>query len=70
MKYLFTFLSGNGLAAADNGNYFNAFIGFDTGSIPATMLDFSGPTPWFLIYVLLTTIVVIFGVEKGIEHAI
>lgn len=69
MKYLFTFLSGNGLAAADNGNYFNAFIGFDAGSIPATMLDFSGPTPWFLIYVLLTTIVVIFGVEKGIEKA-
>ena len=47
MKYLFTFLSGNGLAAADNGKYFNAFIGFDAGSIPATMLDFSGPTPWF-----------------------
>ena len=33
------------------------------------MLDFSGPTPWFLIYVILTTAVVAFGVEKGIEKA-
>ncbi len=69
MKYLVTFLIGNGLTAADNGGFFNDFIGFDAGSIPATMLDFSGPTPWFLIYVLLTTVVVIFGVEKGIEKA-
>ena len=69
MKYLVTFLTGNGLTAADNGGFFNDFIGFDAGSIPATMLDFSGPTPWFLIYVLLTTVVVIFGVEKGIEKA-
>ncbi len=69
MKYLITFLTGNGLTAADNGGFFNDFIGFDAGSIPATMLDFSGPTPWFLIYVLLTTVVVIFGVEKGIEKA-
>lgn len=69
MKYLVTFLTGNGLTAADNGGFFNDFIGFDAGSIPTTMLDFSGPTPWFLIYVLLTTVVVIFGVEKGIEKA-
>lgn len=69
MKYLFTFLTGNAAAAADNGGFFSAFTGFDAGSIPATMLDFSGPTPWFLIYVLLTTAVVIFGVEKGIEKA-
>ena len=69
MKYLVTFLTGNGLTAADNGGFFYDFIGFDAGSIPATMLDFSGPTPWFLIYVLLTTVVVIFGVEKGIEKA-
>ena len=69
MKYLFTFLTGSAQASADGGDYFNAFIGFDAGSIPATMLDFSGPTPWFLIYVLLTAVVVIFGVEKGIEKA-
>ena len=68
-KYLFTFLTGNGAAAADNGPFFNNFTGYNTGSIVSTMLDFSGPTPWFLIYTLLTTVVVIFGVEKGIEKA-
>lgn len=69
MHYLVTFLTGNGLNAADGGNFFSGFIGFDAGSIPATMLNFSGPTPWFLIYVILTTAVVAFGVEKGIEKA-
>ena len=69
IKYLFTFLTGNALTAADGGDFFSGFIGFDAGSIPATMLDFSGPTPWFLIYVILTTAVVAFGVEKGIEKA-
>ena len=69
IKYLVTFLTGNALAAADGGDFFSGFIGFDAGSIPATMLDFSGPTPWFLIYVILTTAVVAFGVEKGIEKA-
>ena len=51
-KYLFTFLTGNGAAAADNGPFFNNFTGYNTGSIVSTMLDFSGPTPWFLIYTL------------------
>ena len=69
IKYLVTFLTGNALTAADGGDFFSGFIGFDAGSIPATMLDFSGPTPWFLIYVILTTAVVAFGVEKGIEKA-
>ena len=69
MHYLVTFLTGNGLNAADGGDFFSGFIGFDAGSIPATMLDFSGPTPWFLIFVILTTAVVAFGVEKGIEKA-
>lgn len=69
IHYLVTFLTGNGLNAADGGNFFSGFIGFDAGSIPATMLNFSGPTPWFLIYVILTTAVVAFGVEKGIEKA-
>ena len=44
-KYLFTFLTGNGAAAADNGPFFNNFTGYNTGSIVSTMLDFSGPTP-------------------------
>lgn len=69
MKYLFEFVSGGAMATADGGDYFNSFIGFDAGSIASTMLDFSGPTPWFLIFVLLTALVVIFGVEKGIERA-
>ncbi|MFR3787627.1 sodium-dependent transporter [Agathobaculum desmolans] len=69
MKYLFTFVTGQGMTAADNGGFFDSFIGFDAGSLTATMLDFSGPTPWFLLFVLATTVVVIFGVEKGIERA-
>lgn len=69
MKYLVTFITGNGLNAADGGNFFNNFIGFDAGSIADTMIHFSGPTPWFLIYALITAVVVGFGVEKGIEKA-
>ena len=69
MKYLFTFLSGGALDAADGGDFFGSFIGFDTGSVFGTMFHFAGPTPWFLIFVLLTSVVVIFGVEKGIEKA-
>ncbi len=69
IKYLVTFLTGNSLNAADGGDFFNNFIGFDAGSISATMFDFNGPTPWFLIYVILTTVVVALGVEKGIEKA-
>ena len=69
MKYLFEFVSDGAMATADGGDYFNSFIGFDAGSIASTMLDFSGPTPWFLFFVLLTALVVIFGVEKGIERA-
>lgn len=69
IKYLFAFISGNALATADGGDYFNNFIGFNTGSLGSTMLNFAGPTPWFILFVLLTTIVVIAGVEKGIEKA-
>ena len=69
MKYLWTFLSGGALEAADNGGFFSRFISFDAGSLPATMLNFSGPTPWFVLFVLITGLVVIFGVQKGIENA-
>ena len=69
IKYLFAFVSGNALAAADGGDYFNDFIGFNAGSLGSTMLNFSGPTPWFILFVFLTAIVVIAGVEKGIEKA-
>ena len=69
MKYLFTFISGNALEAADNGGFFSNFIGYDAGSLSSTIFSFNGPTPWFILFVLATTIVVIFGVEKGIEKA-
>ena len=69
MKYLWTFISGGALDAADNGGFFSRFIGFDSGSLPATILNFSGPTPWFVLFVLITGLVVIFGVQKGIENA-
>lgn len=69
MKYLWTFISGGALDAADNGGFFSRFIGFDAGSLPATILNFSGPTPWFVLFVLITGLVVIFGVQKGIENA-
>ena len=69
MKYLATFVSGGALDTADGGDFFNNFIGFDNGSVLNTMLDFSGPTPWFLLFVIATSAVVIFGVEKGIEKA-
>lgn len=69
IKYLVTFLSGNSAMTADGGAFFDSFVGFDTGSLVKTMLDFNGPTPWFLIYVLLTSSVVALGVEKGIEKA-
>ena len=69
MKYLFTFISGNALEAADNGGFFSNFIGYDAGSLSSTIFSLNGPTPWFILFVLATTIVVIFGVEKGIEKA-
>ena len=68
MKYLWTFISGGALEAADNGGFFSRFISFDAGSLPATILNFSGPTPWFVLFVLITGLVVIFGVQKGIEN--
>lgn len=55
-KYLFAFLGGNAsLAAGDT--YFTNFI-TATGE----------PVLWFLIYIGLTALVVLFGVEKGVER--
>ena len=68
-EILFTFISGNALEAADNGGFFSSFIGYDAGSLSSTIFSLNGPTPWFILFVLATTIVVIFGVEKGIEKA-
>lgn len=57
IKYLITFISGNVTAAAGD-EYFNGFI---TESVQ--------PVVWFAVFVLLTSLVVIIGVEKGIEKA-
>jgi len=54
-KYLFAFCTGNGAAAAAD-SYFGGFI-TATGE----------PIGWFFIYLGLTALVVLFGVEKGIE---
>ena len=57
IKYFVTFLTGDGgLASGDE--YFAAFTSQTVS-----------PVVWFCIYVLLTAIVVIMGVEKGIEKA-
>ena len=55
IKYFVTFLTGD-VAAGDE--YFNGFIS-QAGS----------PVFWFALYVIITAVVVIFGVEKGIEKA-
>ncbi|MBR4030025.1 MAG: sodium-dependent transporter [Clostridia bacterium] len=55
IKYLYTFVSGQaGLACADN--FFSDFI-----SQPAE------PIGWFLLYIGATAVIVLMGVEKGVE---
>ena len=55
LKYLTVFISGGGTNAAEDG-YFGGFI---TGACE--------PILWFVIYIALTMLIVLFGVEKGIE---
>ncbi len=57
LKYLTTFISGQGVSAGGDGTFFSGFIAnADQQSV------------YFLIYLLLTAIVVMLGVEKGIER--
>ena len=56
IKYMTIYLTGQGKAAADSG-FFSGFIG-----------QTASPLLMFFIYITLTTIVVAFGVEKGIER--
>lgn len=56
IKYFFTFLTGDIKAAADD-----AFFGNFIGGNPIE------PLGWFFLFIALTSIVVLFGVEKGIE---
>ncbi len=55
VKYLVAFVSGNGIQAAGD-SYFGGFISGVTE-----------PVGWFLVFLGLTALVVLFGVEKGIE---
>ena len=55
LKYLVTFVSGDGANAA-NDTFFKSFI---QGN--------AKPVVYFLIYLVFTAVVVFFGVEKGIE---
>ena len=55
MKYVVSFLSANHLQTASDG-YFETFI-----SLPFE------PIFWFMLFIVITTLVVVFGVEKGIE---
>ncbi len=55
IKYLTVFVSGNMAAAATDG-FFDSFIASP-----------SEPVGWFLIYLAITALVVLLGVEKGIE---
>lgn len=55
MKYVATFLSGN-IHAAAKDSYFADFIG--------APLE---PLGWFFLYIALTSLIVLLGVEKGIE---
>lgn len=56
IKYFFTFISG-GTKTAAGDTYFTDFIG-----------SVRSPILWFVLFVAFTAIVVIFGVEKGIEN--
>ncbi len=55
MKYLFGFVCGDAAAMATDG-YFSSYIA-QTGE----------PIGWFLLFIALTAVIVLFGVEKGIE---
>ncbi len=55
MKYIAGFVTGNGSAMAGDG-YFGSFIG-KTGE----------PLLWFAIFIGLTALIVLLGVDKGIE---
>lgn len=57
LKYLVTFVVGQGTSAGGDGSFFSGFIG-STGQ----------PTVFFLIFLFATAAVVMLGVEKGIER--
>lgn len=62
IKYFVEFIRGNAAATVADG-YFNNFISVAEGGL------LGSPVLWFVIYVLLTAVVVLGGVQKGIEKA-
>lgn len=56
IKYMLVFVTGQGKAAADSA-YFGGFIG-----------QTASPLVMFSLFITLTTVVVAFGVEKGVER--
>ena len=60
MKYLFEFVTGNGLALAED-SYFGSFITVSGAGLTGN------PMLWFVLFVVLTAVVVLLGVDKGIE---
>lgn len=57
LKYLVTFAAGAGSSAAGDGSFFSGFIG-----------RAGEPAVYFLIFLIATAVVVMLGVEKGIER--
>ncbi len=60
MKYCATYMTGGATAAADSSFFLN-FV-YDTSKY-----GWVEPLGWFFLFVALTSIIVLFGVEKGIE---
>ena len=60
-KYFVEYAIGAGSELA-SGSYFNDFMSASMGGV------FDSPLTWFLIYALLTILVVVFSVEKGVER--
>lgn len=56
LKYLTVYITGRGADAAVGGDFFNSFIG-----------SWQQPTLFLAVYMGLTAVVVMLGVEKGIE---
>ncbi len=56
LKYMVTFISGQSATTADDGTFFTGFIG-----------QLGGPAIFFIIYLALNLVVILLGVQKGIE---
>lgn len=62
LKYFVDFLTGQGTAAAGD-TYFKDFISVSSSGL------IGNPMFWFGIYIVLNALVVLFGVQKGVEKA-